>query len=65
MDAATYHNPNRKFPAYTLRELQATVARYHAGKTGILGPAMIAEIENEIAYRLAGISTVFVVPQIR
>ncbi len=64
MDSA-YKNPLRKFPGYTLRELENTVHRYNRGQYNELTVAQVAEIEQEIAYRKAGISVVFVVPQVR
>ncbi len=64
MDSA-YKNPLRKFPGYTLAELERTVVRYYTGRTIGINAAQIAQIEQEIDYRKAGISVAFVVPQVR
>ena len=65
MDAG-HINKTRKFPAYSLKELEATVAKFHAGElTSFSTAETIAQVEQEIANRKAGISIAFVVPQIR
>ena len=57
MDAA--HKSGRKFPAYTLAELKASVARHKVNN-----PALAIEIEREIERREAGLSVAFKVPQL-
>lgn len=52
MDAA--HKSNRKYPSYTLAQLETIVAEGRGNDVMI----------KEIADRKAGVSTVFVVPQI-
>lgn len=56
MDAC--HKSNRKFPSYTLVELESFVA------AGLNDDALKQEIVQEIADRKAGTSKPFVVPQI-
>lgn len=66
MDAA-HVNKTRKFPAYSLRDLEEAVAKWYAGTHPLqarTSAAHIAEIEQEIANRKAGISIHFKVPQV-
>lgn len=67
MDAA-HVNTTRKFPTYTLAQLEAAVGQYLAGTHALqayLATGHVEAIKTEIANRKAGISQVFVVPQIR
>lgn len=63
MDAA-HVNTTRMFPAYTTKELEASVARHEAGY-GMLDASLVTKLKTEIAARKSGVSKPFVVPQIK
>lgn len=66
MDAG-HINKTRKFPSYTLAELETSVAAYDAGTHPLQATVAlehIAALKAEIAARHAGTSKAFVVPQL-
>lgn len=66
MDGA-HINKTRKFPSYSLTQLEASLAQYEAGIHPLQAyteASKIAAIAEEIANRKVGISIHFVVPQI-
>jgi len=64
---ASHINTTRKFAAYHVTELEASVALYEAGTHPLqayTAPEKIAAMKAEIAARYAGTSKHFIVPQI-
>ena len=59
MDAG--HRSNRKFPSYTLAELEEVLITF----TPCPQPELRRQIEAEIAARKAGLSKPFITPQTR